>query len=505
MDKWVMEMRFAGGTTGGYHMRETSEITEAMRTMMLQAGASPNGKMEWVKSRSAYKGAQSAMKWLEIIGSTSEDAARAAAYRAAREMGKTPAEAASISKNLTTNFNRKGEWGPTLNSLYLFFNAGAQGTTRVLQGLKNPKVQKMMAGVSAAAMALALMNAGFGDDDDGENYWDKIPDFEKERNLIFMLPPGVEMDGAERIGTQGRYVKIPMPYGLNVFAVFGNQMADLARHMKDPSRGVKPAKAAINMTSAIFGSINPFGGGIDPTKPIEVGLAMSPTAADLAIQLMTGSNAFGRPVGPEKSPFDDKPDSENFSARQAGGVSQRVAHWLNGVTGGNEGRAGKIDVMPGTLDNAVRNATGGLGVFIADTFINLPIKALFSPVETTNRDVPLLRNFYGQIDGVTDIGLFYDRRAEVTKELKAAEAEMKKGIAVDYSPESIMMQSLGKAAESYTKFMSDLRKYEIQVAADEEMPSAEKKKIRHEIEKQRAELARSFNTGYIEQKKELAK
>lgn len=504
MDKWVMEMRFAGGTTGGYHMRETSEITEAMRTMMLQAGASPNGKMEWVKSRSAYKGAQSAMKWLEIIGSTSEDAARAAAYRAAREMGKTPAEAASISKNLTTNFNRKGEWGTTLNSLYLFFNAGVQGTTRVLQGLQNPKVQKMMAGVSAAAMALALVNAGFGDDDDGENYWDKIPDFEKERNLIFMLPPGVEMDGAEKIGTRGRYFKIPMPYGLNVFAVFGNQMADLARHMKDPSRGVKPAKAAINMTSAIFGSINPFGGGLDPTKPVEVALAMSPTAADVAIQLMTGSNAFGRPVGPEKSPFDDKPDSENFSARQAGTASQRVAHWLNGVTGGNEGRAGMIDVMPGTLDNVVRNTTGGLGVFLADTFVNLPSKVM-SPAEVTNRDVPLLRNFYGQIDGVTDIGLFYDRRAEVTKELKAAEAEMKKGIEVDYSPESIMMQSLGKAAESYTKFMSDLRKYEIQVAADDEMPKAEKQKIRRDIEKLRAELARSFNTGYIEQKKELAK
>ena len=58
--------------------------------------------------------------------------------------------------------------------------------------------------------------------------------------------------------------------------------------------------------------------------------------------------------------------------------------------------------------------------------------------------------------------------------------------------------------EGYTKFMSDLRKYEIQVAADEEMPKAEKQKIRRDIEKQRAELARSFNTGYIEQKKELA-
>ena len=130
----------------------------------------------------------------------------------------------------------------------------------------------------------------------------------------------------------------------------------------------------------MLGSINPFGGALDLTKPVEVGMALSPTAVDLGIQLSTGTNAFGRPVGPQKSPFDTKPDSETFSARQAGTASQRVARWMNSVTGGNEGRAGLVDVMPGTLDNAVRNATGGLGLFLADTFVNLPTK-VYSPVE----------------------------------------------------------------------------------------------------------------------------
>lgn len=502
MDKWLMEMRFAGGTTGGFQMREVSDITDSMRTMMLAAGAAPNTKWEKVRGSRGYQGAAAAMKWLEIIGSTSEDAARVAAYRAAREMGKTPAEAASISKNLTTNFNRKGEWGTTLNSLYLFFNAAVQGSTRVLEALGNPRVQKLMAGITAASMAIALANAGMGDDDDGQAYWDKIPAFEKERNFIFMLPAGIEMEGASQVGTRGRYIKIPMPYGLNVFPVLGNQLADLARYTKDRNQGVGPIKAGANMVSSVFGSFNPFGGGLDITKPVEVGMAIAPTAADLAIQLMTGSNAFGRPVGPEKSPFDDKPDSETFSARQAGGASQYAARWLNSVTGGNEGRAGMIDVMPGTLDNVVRNTTGGLGVFLADTFFNLPVKML-SPVETTNRDIPLWRNFFGQIDEVTDIGLFYDRRAEATKEMKQAQAEMKLGVEVDYSPESVFMQTMGKAAEGYTKAMSALRKEEIRIAADEEMTSPMKKIARRELEVQRASLARDFNTDYVSEKKAM--
>jgi hypothetical protein len=503
MDKWIMEMRFAGGTTGGYHMRDTSEITDTLRTMMLQAGAAPKTKMDYVKASGAYKGAQSVGKWLEIIGSTSEDAARAAAYRAAREMGKTPAQAASIAKNLTTNFNRKGEWGSSINSLYLFFNAGVQGSTRVLEALKNPKVRYMMAGVTATSMAVAMMNAvGGGDDDDGEAYWDKIPDYEKERNLIFMLPAGMEMDGATKIGSRGRYIKIPIPYGINVFPVLGNQLADLARWSKDPARGVKPAKAAINLVSAIFGSINPFGGSMDPTDKHQWALAVLPTAMDTAYQQAFGINGFGRPVGPEKSPFDDKPDSENYSARQAGGTAQRVAHWLNSVTGGNEARSGAIDVMPGTLDNAVRNTTGGLGVFIWDTFVNLPSK-MVSPVEPTSRDIPLWRNFYSEIDGITDMGLFYDRRAEVQKEYKEAKAEMKLGIQVDYSDEQINNIALAKISESVTKELSKLRKEEIRVATDEQLTKGEKDIARKEIQSKREQLAQIFNTKYTEKTSEV--
>ncbi len=254
---------------------------------------------------------------LEVLGSTSENAARVAAYRTAREMGKSPAESAAIAKNLTTNFNRKGEYGQILNTLFVFFNAAVQGTARTVEALANPKVQGLMAGAAAAGFMMAMANAvNGGDDDDGEAYWDKIADFEKERNFIIMLPPGTSMDGAASVGKHGRYIKIPMPYGFNIFPMLGQQLADVHRHSKDETRGLQPGKAAMNMVNAVMGSFNPLGGAIDFGNASSVAMAITPSIGDAVIQQAMGVNAFSRETAPYKSEFDTRLDSENVNPRQ---------------------------------------------------------------------------------------------------------------------------------------------------------------------------------------------
>ena len=499
MDRWLKEMRLAGGTTSGVFMRDVNEIKSDLRTAMLLGGASPVGLREnlIVKSATAVKGAQAVGRVLEWMGATSEDAARLAAYRAARELGKTPAEAASIAKNLTTNFNRSGEWGASINGLYLFFNAGVQGTARLGQALKNPKVRYVLAAGTAAAMAVALAGAAAGgEDDDGVPYWDQIPDYEKERNLIIMLPPGLEMDGAATVGKKGKYIKIPVQYGLNVFMTFGYQLADLARNMKDPARGVTPGKAAINMTSVTLGSVNPFGGSLDPREPVQVGMALLPTVGDTALQLMAGVNAFGKPVGPAKGPYDTKPDSETYNATQAGSASQRLAEWMNTATGGNAGRSGAIDVMPGTLDNAVRNTAGGLGMFAA-AMVNLPIKYWNAPEVVSPRDVPYWKNVYGELDSATAVSRFYENRALASKELDTAKAEQKLDIDVEYTAEQEVLQEMARTAETYTKRMSRIRKEEIEVALDSDMATGTKLLNRRRLALERSELAKEYNSTFV--------
>ena len=62
---------------------------------------------------------------------------------------------------------------------------------------------------------MSLINESLSeDDDDGESYYSKVPQFVKERNIVIMKPDGKD------------YYKIPLPYGLNVFYVIGNSLAN---------------------------------------------------------------------------------------------------------------------------------------------------------------------------------------------------------------------------------------------------------------------------------------
>lgn len=501
-DRYFQEYRAAGATTGGFSARDVEEISDDLRRMLVAAGAKPRNAIERIRASKAADAGRLALRSLEVIGSISENAARFAAYSAAREMGKTPAEAASIAKNLTTNFNRKGEWGSAMNSAYLFFNAAVQGSTRTIQMMASPRGQKLLAGVVGFATGLAAMNAFVGgDDEDGQSNWDKIPAFEKERNLIFMIPPGVDIPGIEQIGKNGRYFKVPMAYGLNVFAVMGNTISDMFRYSKNANTGVSYGKGAVRVASAAFGAFNPFGGAVDLTNTAEVAQAIAPSILDLGIQATLGVDAFGRPTSPQKSPFDQRPDSEMFTPGQAGGYALWVARKLNAITGGNAARPGAIDLSAGDVQNLVRNLTGGTGSFLADVSLNIPAK-LMSNEELTYRDIPLVKNFFGRVDATTSVGLAYERRNAIQKEERARLAANKQDIKETYDAEQRMLQDLAASADRFTTQMSRLRKEEIAFAEKPDTSAGALRAKRKELQLERAKIAQELNAEYV---KALAK
>jgi hypothetical protein len=173
-----------------------------------------------------------------------ENAVRLSTYRAAREAGASKPQAASIAKNITVNFNRRGTFGPAMNALYLFYNAGMQGSVRLLQATRSPKVRKMLAGIAVTGMMVELLNAMLsGTDDDGEKYYDKIPAYEKSRNLILMLPGG------------SQYLKIPTPYGYNVFWELGRSIGEIGRR-----GGERWQETGANWLTTALSSFNPIGG-----------------------------------------------------------------------------------------------------------------------------------------------------------------------------------------------------------------------------------------------------
>lgn len=505
-DKWFLEYRAAGGTTSGFYAKGLDEISSDIRDMMIEAGAAPKDWSEKVRFNKATRAAKGALRVLEWAGSVSENAARVSAYRTAREMGKTPSQAASIAKNLTTNFDRKGEYGQLLNALYLFYNAAIQGTQRTLKMFKNPKVMGYMAGVAGASIGLAMASATIGGDDpdDGMAYWDKIPAYVKERNIIIMLPPGAQVEGAEEVGTKGRYLTIPVQYGLNIFHVFGYQIADVIRHQSDPVRGVSLAKGAINLASAVAGSFNPFGGAVDVTNTSSMVQAILPTVFDFPYQLASGTNAFGRDVAPFKSPFDSKPDSQNSNVRQTGSPAERVAQWMNDVTGGSEYESGAVDISAGTVENFVRNLTGGTGIFVYDVLalggkwvehIDDGDPDLFI------RDMPVVRRVTGETAGDVDQGLFYERRKAIQEARAIEKGAIEAGGEIT-DKEKLAMASMSGEASKYTKWLAEVRKEMKEVQRDDGMTKQDRRLRLRELRAERDRLTAEFNASFMETMRE---
>lgn len=500
-DKWVTEFENSGAITGGFYMRDSAQVADEIRGMLLDAGGTLNEKKTgikgaaekvYIKARGSLAGklAAKTVQFVEHAGQASENMSRLALYRTAREMGKTPAEAASIAKNGTVNFNTRGELGTGLNALYLFYNASVQGSARTLRALKNPYVQTAMAGMTAVSATLAALNAMWGgDDDDGVAYWDKVPDYEKERNLIIFNPFSEK---------KGDYFKIPAPYGFSVFNVIGYAMADTARWMQDPKRGKPPAKSGINIASAILGSYNPLGGALDPSDPVGMTMMAAPTILDLPIQIGFEVSSFGSKSAPPRSDFYPKPDSERVFLGDSGTAQHRLARWLNAKTGGSEAQSGGIDIVPATFETAVRGATGGVGTFAMDVVNTLA--QMIDPVDDVQaRNVPWFKAVYALQDERTTSRQFYENRQEIEQDYKQMTAAMKLGIKVDMDdPENKALLKIGKQMTMVNEFMQKLRKAEVAIIENDKMPETEKKARRKELAMQREKLMKSFNKSFNE-------
>jgi hypothetical protein len=508
--KMFDEYRAAGGMTGGFYKQDVERVRGDIRDLMLMNGATPQTRAEKAKAFGGklgpYRLVKTGGRVLEYIGSVSESAARFAAYKSAIELGKTPQQAARIAKDLTTNFDRKGELGRPLNTYYIFFNAAVQGTERIYRMVKNPKMAPFFAGTVASFVALALMNAAVGgeDEEDGQAYWDKIPQHVKERNLIIMLPPGSEFDGAEKVGTTGRYITIPIQYGLNIFTNFGYQLADAARNMADKSKGVTPGKAAINTVAVGMDSVNPFGG--SPDNEHALFMAAMPTIVDIPYQFFSGVDGFGRPIVPGSYKNDDAVlKSDQTLARQQGGIFHKAAKGVNALTGGNDAEKGLVDFYPGSYELLWRNLTGGTGKFITDT-IGLVDAQLGDPAEKpdlTLRDVPFARKLGGVVDDANDLSLYYDRKREVD----AAQAELKRWREIDgetSDPDVMRMQDLiGPGKRAQVRITAINRRMR-ETKADKDMTNAEKLEEITSLQKDRARAAKEFNEAYMQTLKEAA-
>ncbi|WP_136678605.1 LPD38 domain-containing protein [Neptunomonas sp. XY-337] len=399
------EFREAGAKTGYFDMKDIDgQAADIQHLVDIAKGGVKGGFIKW---------GGATLKLVEDLNQSVENAVRLSAYVNARRAGVSKAKAASLAKNMTVNFNRRGEAGTTLNALYMFANASIQGSmnfARTMGSLRGEKgdpvwqrlhtAQKISAGLMAGSFAIAMANrAGAGDDEDGENWYDKVPQYVKERNLVIMKSLlGGEQDGS--------YWKIPLPYGYNIFHVFGTSVEAAAIGETSVPR------AAADLMLATLGSFSPIG--FQDSNSLSVGIMknVAPTIAKPLVDVVANENFMGSSIYNENFPFGTpKPDS-HLSRRSTPEGYKAIAEFLNEVSGGSRWRSGALDINPDVMRYFVNFVTGGAGAFVAD---KLPdnVYRVANGVDLPLHKTLFLRRVNGQVLPYADQSAFYDRRNEI--------------------------------------------------------------------------------------------
>lgn len=392
--KYFDEFRKAGAQTGWLdHYRDVSTRERALRKKVenMKKGTLPAIK----------RGLTGLVEFIDAENTAVENAIRLSAFVHARKMGMSEAKAARLAKDLTVNFNKRGDAGMMMNALYMFYNASVQGSVRMIRALRHPAVRRLVYGTVVATAMLDILNRTLGgDDDEGKPLYDKIPDHVKNRNIIFMLP-----------GARGDHVKIPAPWGYNVFHVIGQEIGS-----GFTKRGWEPGASAARITAAIAEAFNP----VDSATILQM---LSPTITDPLVQWSENKSWHGGPLRPSDNPFGpDTPDSQKYfsNVREP---SRWITEKLNRWTGGDEVRPGALDFSPAALDLAIDTLTGGAGRFVADTF-GTPIKALKGD-EVEAREIPMLRKLYATL-GTSDVQREFYQHMDEMRSLEGWYREHKK-------------------------------------------------------------------------------
>lgn len=459
------EMQEVGGQTGYRDQyRNAKERGEAIQHALdpdwwltTKAGKvlTAGGFLEVPERVLADKAVRPMFDWLSDYNEAMENATRLAAYKHARDSGMSKERAASLAKNITTNFNRKGRVGREMGALYAFFNASVQGTARILETLKGKRGKQIIAGgvIFGVLQAVALAMAGMDDEDP--------PDFVKDRNLI--IPAG-----------DGTYLSIPLPLGFNVIPAFGRRSVEAILYGH-------PMDKAVDMLALMMDAANPLGS----STTLQT---IAPTVLDPMAALAENKNWNNRPIYKEdRNGLDPKPGFTR-SRDNATAISKMIAEAINTVTGGNSERPGFLSPTADQLDYLGEQVGGGVWRDI----ISKPMMAIESAMtgeELAPYKRPVIGSFYGDTKSTASQG---SRYYENIKELNILGRELEAIAANDGDTDSFIKDHpevmYSRMADKIDGDIAKLRKYRRQ-----SVEAGASKDDLHQIDESITSMMRTLN------------
>ena len=476
-----------GAKTGYFDSLEVDEIAKRLEKDLQLA--SP-GKINSLK-----KGFKDVVQWVDQANSAVENGVRLSAYMEAVKAGVPRYKAASLAKNLTVNFNRKGELGASINSIYMFFNAAVQGPAQFARSVGpitinskgKPELRKTLnlaqkvagAGVVGGMAMASLGRFMGGDDDDGVAYWDKIPQMIRERNLVIMKP-----------GTKGEYVKIPLPYGYNIFWNMGDSIEAAMAGSKD-----RKASLLTGLVSSVSTSFSPFSLRVGENAAASLALSFTPSVAMPITEIAVNQNFFGDRIYPENFPGGaEKADAELYypSTKEP---YVAVAKFMNEVTGGSSRRSGAVDISPETI-SAVLEYIGGGAYRTATGAIDMAART-GSDREIETANIPFARIVLGK-DGsdYADQDKFYERRQSIMN----ARQEYIDGTTAEQRRKSDEgfggIRKLYPRANNTYKMLKKFRDQSMRIRDNDSLSPAVKDERLRSIRERKDDLVDSFNLAF---------
>lgn len=489
--KWMdyaREFSEIGGRTGWTTTRPINEIIDDV-----------NAKIDdEIRKNKPHAAAQRAItglfQWVEDVNEANENATRLAAYAMLRESGKSAEQAATFAKNLTVNFNRRGEYAASANAWFIFFNAAMQGAHTIGAALKSPAFQKMMGALFMTQFTLALAQA-WDVDDDGEYQLDKINIYDKERKLILW------------VGSDGSKVTLPLPYGISYASFLGTQMAEIIRDVVDDRPNRIPAgKRAADTVAALVNSFSPV--------RIENPLMMAiPDLFDPIAQAQVNRDNFGRVISPEQtfgkfkeSDADQYWPGTNWIWTTAAQATKALEPFMGP----------EASISPNSIQHVFQQWGGGPMRFISD-MAEMAANLKNDRWDLAGKSIPVARQVYGGGNPNRSTNtLFLEKRERVYRLLDQAERRFRAGQGWDdlvakhpniLAGVQFMATPSGEVRKFYVpgtashslrlheKMLDDNQKY-IRIVQDSSMEPSEKRRVLDQLFAYREQVQRNYNLQF---------
>lgn len=393
LDQYASEFMEDGASTGMMLVRDQDEQLRILKS-----------KLKKGYTREALRAIG---KWVEDFNTTMENSVRLSAYVEARKAGTDRETAATLAKDLTVNFNRKGENTAVVNAGFLFFNAAVQGNVNIAQALssdtgKATTAQKTAAGLIALGGTLAAINILMSDDDDDdEKVYADLPEHAKNRSLLFMY-------------NSDEGFALPASYGYNFFTNIGRLGVEM-------SFGVNtPEESALYLWENLLLNFVPVAPSSGDSWEEQM-RGFYPDLLEVHLDMLANKNFFGSDIYIEQNPFIVERSNAYNSRRSTDKAFTAAAEFLNDATGGDKYTDGFVSMNPDKMEYVYEYFLGGVGRFVSQSS---DVSArMMADEDFRKQDLPIVGTFFESPSEYEDRFEFYanwDESRKIEAKLKDA-------------------------------------------------------------------------------------